>query len=121
MAAGALDGNPDAGRQDDLAVGDRKRLREFAQHPLGGDHGVAGGGQLVDQDGKLVAAEARHRVAAAQTAAQAAGERHQQLVAAGVKPAGLGNFVWDDANNNGLQGLVEPGIAGAEVLVFDLA
>ena len=32
-----------------------------------------------------------------------------------VKPAALGNFVWIDTNNNGLQDTGEPGIDGVEV------
>jgi hypothetical protein len=35
------------------------------------------------------------------------------------KPAGLGNYVWNDINKNGVQDENEPGIPGVEVQLFD--
>jgi len=64
-------------RTGDLAVGDGD-LGLVVQHQLGGDGTV---GQVVQQHGELVPAEARQRVTAAQHPAQPLGDVAQQRVA----------------------------------------
>ncbi len=36
-------------------------------------------------------------------------------------PASLGNFVWDDLNRDGIQGLTEPGVSNVTVQLYDAA
>jgi hypothetical protein len=49
----------------------------------------------------------------------AAGENNDTLDAGIYQPASLGNKVWNDLNNDGIQDAVEPGIAGVTVTLLD--
>ncbi len=54
-----------------------------------------------------------------QTVTLAAGDNFPDLDAGYYQAAGLGNYVWLDENNDGIQDPTEDGIAGVIVLLFD--
>ena len=78
---GVVGGDADAGADADRLVAGRHALGERGEDPLGDHHDVLGPVEAVEQDGELVAAEARDGVARAHARAQALGDRDQQLVA----------------------------------------
>lgn len=48
-----------------------------------------------------------------------AGETNLTIDAGLLRPASLGDFVWDDRNGNGVQDTSEPGISGVIVSLED--
>ena len=72
VAAPVGDGDADAGADDDGSVAEHDRRGERVEQPLGDLDRAALAGQALAEDGELVAAEARERVAAARAAPRAA-------------------------------------------------
>ena len=65
----------------------RERHVEGGQHPLGDQRALGGGGVALDEDGELVAADPRHRVAEADAGPQPLADRHEEAVAGVVAEA----------------------------------
>ena len=87
VAVGAvmgIDGDADAQGDGELVARQLEGPGHAAEHPLGGVFGQLGGVELVQHDHELVAAGPGDQVAVAQAAAQALGDRQQQLVAGRV-------------------------------------
>ena len=70
-------GQPEAGADAEVAAGQRERHVEGGQHPLGDQRALAGGGVALDEDGELVAADARHGVAEAHARPQPLADRRR--------------------------------------------
>jgi hypothetical protein len=78
----AGDRDPDAGPHVELGAVHRDRAREHEQDPLGDPRGRRRLGMLGEQDGELVAADARDRVGRAQDGADAAADLGEHIVSA---------------------------------------
>ena len=85
-ARGAV-GDPDARRRADLRGRQRHGCLEHPEDALGDAGGVVGPGQLVDEDGELVAAQAGGGVAGTEARDDPLAHRDQQRVARGVPEA----------------------------------
>ncbi len=74
----------DAGAGADFAPEDFKGPLQFVQDAVGDDLEIGCGKNVFDQNGKLVAAQARGRVLRTQRGSKPAGDGHEQRVARGV-------------------------------------
>ena len=83
--AGQCDAHADAGEH--LVPAHNQRVGELLVDPIGDADGVRLGGDVVEQDGELVAAQPRQRVARPQAALQPPRGADQQLVAGLVSQA----------------------------------
>ena len=80
-AVAGVQADADAGRHHKLVAADHDRLRDATEQILSGHHGALRVDLALEQEHEPVAAQTRHRVAAARRLAQAPGELEQQLVA----------------------------------------
>ena len=74
-------GDPDAGRDEDVDPVDLERCSECGLHAAGQPDRLVEIGDVLEQCGELVAAEARRRVLAANAAGQALRGRDQEAIA----------------------------------------
>ena len=81
------DRDAQAGADDDLLLIQPQRLQERLEHALGGVGRLLRADDVLEQDGELVAAEARRGVGGADARGQALGDLAQDLVAGGVAEA----------------------------------
>ena len=88
MGVGArTDGDADGSGGEDLRPVQIVRRREHLLHAARGVHGLLRIGEVAEQQGELVAAEARHGVAGPDDLAQPLRDLDQQHVAPGVAEA----------------------------------
>ena len=79
--------NADADAGEDLVPAHFQRRRQLLVNPLGNAGGVRFAADLIEQDGELVAAEARERVARSNAALEAPSDTDEELVAGLVSEA----------------------------------
>src|SRR2546423_317263 len=84
LAAALADDDADRRRDEDLAALDPERWRHRLGDALGDGDRLALVAHVLEQDRELVAAQPRGGVACPQAAAQARGDRDEQLVTGGV-------------------------------------
>ncbi len=85
--AARRDGDPDARPRERVRVADADRDADHVDQAIGDEPGVLGAGQVLDEDGELVAAEAGRRVARPEHLHDPLRDHLQQLVAAGMAEA----------------------------------
>ena len=82
-----MQGEPDAHPDVDHGAADVDGLGHRRHHPVGHGHGQVGFGQVVEQQGELVAAQPGHQVTRADGLAQAPGHHVQEGIAGRRGPA----------------------------------
>ena len=87
LVLGGVDGDADAGGDEDLVAAEVDRRRQALVDAVGHPHGVADVAPPFEQDRELVAADAGDGVRGAQRRGERAGDLDQQLVAHQVAEA----------------------------------